>query len=201
MMVPITINLAVEDSLSEVVLREIVKESHRQYAIGRCYCKGGYGYLKRTLPGFNNAAKGIPFLVLADLEAECPPVQIKEWLPVPFHHNLLFRIAVREVESWLLADRQGFASFLGIKQSLIPTRVDQIDDPKRCLINLTRKSRKREIREAIVPLQNTTAKVGPDYNGQLSHFVSTLWDIREAAKNSESLSRSVKAITLFQPNQ
>ena len=102
-----TINIAVEDSLSEAVIRKIIQHSHRQFTIGYCYCKGGYGYLKRTIRGFNNAAKGTPFLVLTDLEAECPPIQIREWLPEPAHQNLLFRIAVKEVESWLLSDRMG----------------------------------------------------------------------------------------------
>ena len=194
-----TINIAVEDFLSEAVVRKLVQHLNPRFTIGHCYCRGGYGYLKRTLRGFNNAAKGGPFLVLADLEAECPPTQIKEWLPVPIHPNFLFRIAVREIESWLLADRIGFSSFLGISKNLMPNNVDGIANPKQCLLNLARVSRKSVLREAIVPMPRSTAKVGPDYNGQLIYFVENHWNIIEAARNSPSLDRTVKAVANFEP--
>lgn len=194
-----TINIAVEDSLSEAVIRKLVEQFNPRFTVGYCYCRGGYGYLKRTVRGFNNAAKGSPFLVLADLEAECPPTQIKEWLSVPIHPNFLFRIAVKEVESWLIADWLGFASFLGISKNLMPNNVNGIDEPKQCLINLAKRSRKRKLREAIVPSPNSTAKVGPDYNGQLSSFVFNAWNTKEAMRNSDSLYRAVNAISKFQP--
>lgn len=200
-MVAITFNIAVEDLLSEAIARKTIKQSQHQIVIGNCYCKGGYGYLKRTIPGFNRASKVTPFLVLADLEAECPPIQIRVWLPMPIYPNLLFRIAVREIESWLLADREGFASFLGISVNLIPNAVDDIADPKQCLINLAKRSCKRAIREAIVPAPSGTAKVGPDYNGQLIHFVENHWNIAEAMNNSPSLARTVKAIANFRLTQ
>jgi len=193
------VNLAVEDSLSEAVLRRIIEQSRQQYAIGFCYCGGGYIYLKQKIPGFNNAAKGTPFIVLADLEAECPPSQIRSWLPVDRQPNLMFRIAVREIESWLLADRTGFAAFLGISKSLLPRNADEINDPKQRLIGLAKRSRKRARREAIVPSPNSTAKIGRGYNGELASFVRDAWNIEEAMKNSDSLRRTVNAIGKFQP--
>jgi hypothetical protein len=196
----IPINLAVEDLLSEVVLRTILHQSKRPYQVGVCYCKRGYGYLKKTIQGFNNAAKGTPYLVLTDLDrAECPLRLIEEWLPCPKHPNLLFRIAVREVEAWLLADREAFAKFIGVRKELIPQAVDAIDDPKRTLINLVSRSRNRELREAIVPRPNSTAKVGPDYNGQLIPFVENHWKVEAAMCNSASLQRAVNAVTVFEP--
>lgn len=192
------VNLAVEDSLSEAVLRRIISVSRTDFTVAHCYCRGGYGYLKRTIRGFNNAAKGTPFIVLADLEAECPPSQVRSWLPVAMHPNLMFRIAVKEVESWLMADRIGFASFLGINRKLMPNNADEIGDPKQYLINLAKKSRQK-LREAIVPSPNSTAKIGPDYNGQLSSFTFNAWNTDEAVKNSDSLYRAVNAISKFQP--
>lgn len=197
---PIPINLAVEDLLSEAVLRKILRESKKNFAVGACFCHGGYGYLKKSLRGFNNAAKAAPFLVLTDLDkAECPPVLLREWLPHPRHPNLLFRVAVREVEAWLLAHREAFAKFLGIQRQLIPPDVDSIVDPKQALISMARKSKKRRLREAIVPPQESTAKVGPDYNGQLSFFVEELWEVAQAQQNSPSLRRTVQAIADFNP--
>lgn len=77
--------------------------------------------MKKNIHGFNNAAKGMPFLVLADLDDdECAPAKIQAWLSVPRHHNLIFRIAIHEVESWILADRVGFSKFIGMRRDLIP---------------------------------------------------------------------------------
>ncbi|MBD2388232.1 hypothetical protein [Cylindrospermum sp. FACHB-282] len=196
----IPINLAVEDPLSEAVLRAILHQSNRPYKVGACYCKQGSGYLKKTINGFNNAAKGTPYIVLTDLDRiECPLELIQKWLPSPKHPNLLFRIAVREVEAWLLAHREAFANFLGVQEILIPQDVDAINDPKQTLINLAKKSKKRVLREAIVPQPNSTAKVGRDYNGQLVYFVEHFWQVEVAKSFSPSLERAVNAIAIFEP--
>jgi len=139
--------------------------------------------------------------VLTDLDtAVCPPKLIKEWLSDSTqHHNLLFRVAVREVESWVLADRDHFAKFLGIMKELVPVDVDEIDDPKEYLINLVRKSRKRRLREDIVPTRGSTAKQGPNYNGCLISFVEESWVPNKAMRSSPSLRRTIKAVKKFQP--
>jgi len=192
----IPINLAVEDALSEAVLRKILQA---RYNVGDCYKRGGFGYLKKNIRGFNNASKGMPHIVLTDLDmGACAPTLIEEWLQVPIHHNLLFRVAVREVESWVLADRDRFAEFLGIRKTLVPENVDAIDDPKKCLIDLARKS-KRNLREDIVPTKGSTAKQGPDYNGRLISFVEKFWNPYEAMHNSPSLDRTIRAVKNFQP--
>jgi hypothetical protein len=194
-----TVNIVVEDILSEAVLRITISKYLANIEINHCYGKSGYGYIKRNLSGFNNAAKGTPFIVLADLEEECAPLQISAWLQRPIHHNLLCRIAVREVEAWLLADRKGLARFLGINEYVISKEPDKINDPKRHLIDLARKSQKRVLREAIVPRLGSSAKVGPNYNGKLVNFVDDYWNVTEAARNSESLRRAINAIKAFQP--
>ncbi len=76
----IPVNLVVEDFLSEAVLRRLLENSNQPFAVGACYCHGGFGYIKSKIMGFNHAAKGTPFLVLTDLDqAECPPAMLKEW--------------------------------------------------------------------------------------------------------------------------
>lgn len=196
----IPINLVVEDELSETVMRKILSESTGHYTIGRTYGKGGYGYIKQKIEGFNKAATGIPFAVIVDLEDECPPVQIQRWLHNPINTNLIFRIAVNEIESWLLADRLNFASFLNIKRDAIPVNTDLIPKPKQFLISLVRTSGYRYLRESIVPREGSTARVGPDYNGELSRFVESKWNIEAAKENSESLRRAVNAIDTFKPS-
>lgn len=196
----IPINLAVEDDLSESVLREILKQSNRPFSVGACLKRGGYGYLKKIISGINHAAQGSVYLVLTDLDKnECPLSLISAWLPQPKHPNLIFRVAVREVEAWLLAHREAFAHFLGISVDLIPDDVDSIPDPKQALINLARKSKNRQIRDAIIPPPKSTAKIGPDYNGQLIQFVNKCWQAEIAKSHSQSLERAVNAIINFEP--
>jgi hypothetical protein len=198
----IYIILAVEDLLSEAVLRTILRQSGRPYDVQFCIGQRGFGYLRMNIRKLNQASKTTPILVLTDLDrTECAPVLRSEWLNVPPHKNLLFRVAVREVESWIMAHRTAFASFLGLRTDLIPTNPDGLDDPKRTLIDLAGRSRKRELREAIVPAPKSTAKVGPDYNGRLGEFVMMNWDVHEAAKNSLSLGKAFRAIVSFHPFQ
>lgn len=103
-MTPIPINLAVEDALSEAVIKEMLNQYKRPFLVGSCLTRGGYGYLKKILPGLNHAAKGVPYLVLTDLDdAECPLALISNWLSQPKHPNLIFRVAIKEVEAWVLA--------------------------------------------------------------------------------------------------
>jgi len=199
-MTDISINLVFEDALSEAVLKEMLKQSQRPFYVGSCLNQRGYGNIKRIIYGLNHAAKGMPYLVLTDLDnSECPLVIISEWLTQPKHPNLLFRIAVKEVEAWLLAHREAFAKFLGISVSLIPANVDEIHDPKQLLINLAKKSKKRNLRDAIVPDRNSTAKIGKDYNGQLIQFVQNNWQVEAAQVNSRSLQRAMNALINFQP--
>jgi hypothetical protein len=135
--VPIT--LAVEDELSEHVLRTILKQVKRDYIVGTVYGKKGADYLRQKIRAFNTAAKGSAFLVLTDLDAHhCAPALIEEWFhcrldqyPQHRHSNLVFRVAVREIESWVMADRDRFADFLGISKAFIPDQTDSVDDAKR----------------------------------------------------------------------
>jgi len=197
---PIPIQLAVEDKLSETIVRSILKQSGQIFSVGCSYCRSGFGYLKKTIKGFNNAAKGTPFIVLTDLDcAECAPALVDDWLKGPKHHNLLFRVAVRKVEAWVLADRTAFARFLGIKRESLPARPDELDDPKGTLIDLAGRSRRRSLREGIVPKCGSTAKIGPDYNGTLGRFIDSYWDVQRAKRNSPSLRRAYKAIRGFEP--
>jgi hypothetical protein len=197
----VPLHLAVEDPLSETVLRTVLLQSGRDFAVGQCFQRGGFGYLKKTIQGFNQAAKGIPFLVLTDLDRyPCAPALMDEWLPVEKNANLLFRVAVHEVESWVMADQEAFAKYLGIRKAIVSTRPDEIVHAKEALISMARNSRKRELRQDIVPPTGSTRKQGPDYNGRLSLFVQRHWSLERASRNSPSLMSAWEAIQAFQPS-
>lgn len=199
-MSPIPINLAIEDELSEAVLRRLLRDAGRGYSIGTAYGRSGFGYLRKTIAGWNQAARGRPFIVLTDLDdADCPPSLINDWLTAPKHPNLLFRVAVREVEAWLLSDTIHFARYLGCPVRQMPDDPDRLADPKRALVGLARRSRFAEIRARVVPKSGSTAQQGPDYNACLSAFVRESWNIVDAAAKSPSLMRTVTRLRQFSP--
>ena len=199
---PIPIDLVVEDELSEAVASKLLELSSQSYAIRIVYSRGGYGYIKKNIGGFNNAAKGTPYLVVTDLDTEdCAPALIGKWLNKrTLHPNLLFRVAVKEVEAWLLAHRSAFAEFVGVREGLVPKNVEQIDDPKKKLIDIVRRSRRKRIREDIVPPQCSTREQGPDYNGRLVRFVEGYWDPRDCARVCRSLEKAIDRIDSFVPS-
>jgi len=197
----IPVNLAVEDVLSEAVARRLLASTNRDYEVGRCYMRHGKDYLHRLIAGFNNAAKGTPFLVLTDLDRdECAPALIRSWLDEPLHANLLFRVAVKEVEAWLLADGKALSEYLSMSAGQIPADVDSIVDPKEFLIGLAAKSRRRDIREDIIPRQGSTAKQGKNYNARLIAFVKDNWEPTRARLRSQSLNRALERLSGFNPS-
>lgn len=158
----------------------------------------GYGKLKKGMTKFREASRFIPHIVLTDLDrSPCPPSLIDDWKATELPTNLLFRIAVREVEAWLLADRTGISEFLHIDVTKVPYYPEMEDDPKRSLINLARKCRKRRFSEEIVPGPQSSASIGPLYNYHFINFVNTRWDIREACQNAPSLDRALSRISSF----
>lgn len=197
---PIPVNLAVEDELTESLLTKILGAIPKQYATNTIYSRGGSGYLRRTVNGFNHAARGIPFLVGTDLDTyNCPAALIQDWLSQPKHHNLLLRVAVREAEAWVLADKENFARFLGIRPALIRDDVENIQDAKRELIGLAARARRKGIREDICPPRRSTRRVGPNYNARLSVFVQQSWDPNTARHRATSLARTIDRLVDFTP--
>jgi len=197
----IPIHIAVEDPLSEAVVRKLLSTSSVNYHIGSCFGKTGFGYLKSKINGFNKAAQGNPFFVLTDLDTSfnCAPELVTNWITGVKHPNLIFRVAVKEVETWLLADKKTFSTFLKINQNLIPQNVEAVIDPKQTVIELAKKSPNRDLREDIVPPERSTRKQGPNYNNRMIGYVNDNWNILHAIKNSQSLLRAYQKIESFNP--
>ena len=194
---PIPLNLVFEDLISEFVMKKLAYNCNENFHISYSFSEFGFGYIKKNIIGFNEASKGCPFFVLTDLDKiNCAPTLINNWLNKPKHNNLIFRVAVREVETWLLADIEGFSNFTGISIANFSDKPEQFDDPKSELFRLIKKCRKREIREDILP-KDDFAKIGPNYNERLGEFVYKFWDIERAAKRSDSLKRTIIHLTNF----
>ena len=192
----IPLNLVFEDQVSEFIMIKLVEEANK-YQLSNSYSEGGFGYIRRNMKGWNQAARSCPFFILTDLDkVDCAPTLIADWLPTEQHPNLIFRVAVKEVEAWLLADIEGFSNYTGISSANFILDIEEISDAKAELFRLIRRCRKRAIREDILP-KNEFAKVGPNYNERLCEFVISHWNIARAMKRSDSLTRTVKHLRSF----
>ena len=190
--------IATEDALSEAVAETLLHQAggHR---VTQCLRRNGFGYLKSKVRVFNQMAHTvIPVLLVTDLDRwACPPELIADWLPGGADPRLLFRVAVRETEAWLLSDRSGFAEFLGIPVANIPEHPDHLTDPKAELLKLVRKSKRRDLKQDILPARGVSFPVGLGYNDRLIQFVHQRWDSHRAAKVSASLARAVARVAGF----
>lgn len=187
--------LAVEDELSEAISMQILG----RFDIEIRYTIRGKGNvsLRQKTPELNRSANGTAVFLLTDLDSprDCPPGLIRSWFKGELNSRFFFRVAVMEVESWVMADREEFSAFLSIPLHRIPSPTDSIPNPKEFLVSLARKSRKKTVRQGLVPTPGTNLSVGTEYNVILSEFVQDRWDLQRAATVSPSLKRTLDRLS------
>jgi hypothetical protein len=203
---PIHVYSYVEDAPSREVLIKLVQEHNRsggrkvEFKPGFPRVTPGVGNIRKMCGAFlNMAATKQHTLVLTDLDAhECPATLIRDWffpdssvmrvLPP----QVVFRVAVREVESWLMADKDAFARFLGVASANFAGAPEMLSDPKQSLLNVLRhKATKKKIRDMI---PTGRAHIGPTYNENLCEFITTTWSVERACANAPSLRRALSAL-------
>lgn len=186
--------LATEDELSEQVGLALIQEVG--LAAGQRLRRQGNGYLRSRIPNFCSIAAVQPILVISDLDQQvCPSAMILNWLGQRIRpDNLLLRIAVREIESWLLADHDGMRVLLGRRVSgRLPDEPDALFDPKRELLKLAEHA-PRATRDELLPQKGAFSPQGLGYNTLLSQFVKAQWSSDRAEKRSPSLKRTRQRI-------
>lgn len=185
------IAIATEDELSEEVAIRLIRERNTSSEIEPRFGRRGFGYLKANMEKFCALAMRRPMLVLTDLDrGSCPQILKDAWLGQRTPPgNLLFRVAVRETEAWLLADHEAMAGLLGVSSKLIPLKPDELEDPKRSLLELARRA-PRDVRDDLLPPRNAVASQGLGYNRRLGEFVRDIWSPERAAMRSDSLKRA-----------
>ena len=179
--------------MDEAVVQKLI--NHADAVPGPVYGKNGKPALRSKVDGYNNAARRAPWILLVDLDTEhdCAPQLRQAWVPVAAPH-LCFRVAVREVEAWLLADHETLARFLRIARTRIPREPESLSDPKRALVDLARGSRVRAIREDMVPREGSGRSVGPAYTSRVIEYVQSEWRPDVAAERAGSLKRAITCL-------
>lgn len=188
-----------EDELSGAVMERLIAEVRPQLVVDRSIITHGNARLLAGVSKYAAASRaGIPHIVLTDLDrGACAPELLEEWSVPKLEGRMLFRIAVREVGSWVMADREGIAQLLSVTLAKVPQRPDECDDPKEELLNLVRRSRSGKLKKDMLPAIRSSAGVGPLYNDVLGTFTRTTWNIDRAAKRSPSLRRTILRLAVF----
>lgn len=185
-----SIALVAEDDLSMDVVERVVAASGREFRIAGRFVERGFGNIKRSMSKYRQACRVVPHVVLTDLDQEVCPVALRaSWGIQALPPTLLFNVAVREIESWLLADRRGLADLLGVPITKLPAQAEEVQHPKEVLMSIARRSRNRRLVAELVPAPGSRASKGPLYNERLRRFATSNWDIDAAAAGSESLQR------------
>ena len=188
------VHLLLEGQLEEPVADKLLM--HCGHDKGDVYGKKGCNYIHNKAKGFRYLAQdNCGVLVLTDFRdtgMPCPSdaLQNKLFLGIS-HPHFLCRLAVNELESWLLADRSSMARFLGISVSTITKNPDYEPFPKKTLVNLARRTHKSSIRKDIVPEDEHGGIVAPAYLASMTKFIREYWNIADACKNPPSLNRCV----------
>ena len=163
--------------------------------VGTIYGLRGKNWLDQRLAAYNSAAHHRQGFALRDLngDADCAPHLMREILPTRAD-GMCFRVAVRAMEAWLIADRERMAQFLSVPLTRIPRYPDTVSDPKAAIVNLARRSRKRAIRLDMAPTPGTSGRVGPGYSARIIEFGSGVWRPDVAREISPSLARCIAAL-------
>jgi hypothetical protein len=147
----VVISAAVEGLIDEAVVKRLIMEAGA--TVGPVYGKQGKKSLRAGINGYNNAGRHQPWIVLGDLDqdADCAPNLCRDWIPKK-SPKLCFRVAVREVEAWLLSHRESIARFLSVPIPRVPIDPESEINPKQTMVNLAAISKRRDIRTDMVPV-------------------------------------------------
>jgi hypothetical protein len=195
----------VEDAPSAAVARQLVEHRNKtavtelRFKEGFPDITGGYVEIKKKCSSLLSMANsGLYTFTITDLDTTaCPASLILNWFSpslstLPLPKNLVFRVAVREIEAWLLADMHAFATYLKIAPANFPIYPESLQDPKQYLLNVIRKHGTKNFHKEMLPRRN--ASVGPRYNEVLIEFIQTKWSPPRAAVHAASLDRAITAL-------
>lgn len=189
--------VASEDALIDKIIKRILLDQGGSAESLVSLCAGGKQKLQSRLPSLiRSCSGGLKVVLCVDLDMEPCVVRLRNaWFPHGVPTSMVFAVAIREADAWLLAD-PGIVDYLQ-SRAAAPGSPGSIQDPKSALINIAKRSRSRAIREEMVVQEGALARVGPGYNRILGDFVSGAWNYALAAEVCPDLGRLVAKISEF----
>jgi hypothetical protein len=191
-----------EDDVTLAVIKRVLAHCSADYEIIQNFPARG-GQIKSKIIEFNKISETYPVVLLIDLDNDdCAPLLIKKLIKDK-NENFIFNIAVDEADAWLMADREGFASYFRIKMEDMPSARQTKQGGKKAVTEMSfrykssmyltheliQKSKNTEYVQQLTPKKN--AAKGPEYNSCMLPFIQDAWNIDNARQNSDSLNRMV----------
>jgi hypothetical protein len=188
------VSVATEGTADTAVARRICNEVGIEVVAE--HGERGKQRLDKALVGYNAAARHGLWFVLRDLDrdADCAALLRKRLLATP-SQGMTFRIAVHEIESWLIADHTSFARYFSVSAELVTRDPESMPHPKDHLVSVVRRSRSRQIREDVVPRDRSGVRIGPGYTSRMIDFIWSKWSPSRASTRSDSLRRCMDRLS------
>jgi len=188
------LNIAVEGMIDGVAAARLARLAGFDSFL--VHGRAGKTRLDGRVRAYNQAARLGPWFVLRDLDHDATCGAELSLRLLPSRERLMcLRVVVREIESWMLADRPGFSEFFRVASSRVPASPDTLEDPKQALLTLVAGCRLRELRHDMLPRHGTVNREGPAYTSRLSEYIERVWSPTRAADASDSLRRAINAIS------
>ncbi|MEQ9891249.1 hypothetical protein [Pectobacterium aroidearum] len=184
----IKITIATEDILSEKIVIKLINEFDK-FEVINSLGKKGNGYIFKNIKKFHQLSFSQSVLIVLDLDNRHDVKMFANEVIgcIKINKNLKLSISVREIESWLLADKEGMSDFLQISKDKIPVNPELLLDPKEEIIKLAKKGKNTRTKNGIPPQKGAISKMGLSYNTLLTEFVENIWSSDRAKNNSASL--------------
>lgn len=207
-MTEIRVYISGEDPVTIAVIERLLNYvSARFLVIMKLPARGGQ--VKSKILEFNRLALSNPVIMLLDVDEGCAP-SLKQRLfqGIDQSPHFLFNVSVDEAEAWLMADRQGFASYFGLDVNKIPKslllkqggrvgRMEMNFSYKSSLFlthTLAPSSTKKEIRAQVAVTNPKGSTKGKEYNNAMVPFIKKTWNIDAAQEHSDSLQRMIRRL-------
>lgn len=201
--------IAGEDKVTCAILERIIADYAPNLHIVQSLPARG-GELKKKISSFNILSLSKPVILLSDMDTDdCAPIAKNKLLNgIVQNECFVINIAVDEAEAWLLADKEGFASYLGIRLAFMPDAERQrfggrketmeMEVSLKSSYYLTHElmahSNNATLRSQIGVMPNESRSKGREYNAGILPFIKTLWNVENARKRSYSLNGMIKRV-------
>ena len=133
----------VEGETDEPFARRVVEAAG--HSVDAVFPMHGHGEIDKRVDRWCKPANTRPMLILRDLHPAlgkgCASALVRHLVGTgPHSATTVFRIAERELEAWLLADRKAVAAYFQVRPVAVPVSPDMQLDPKQTLVNVCRSS-------------------------------------------------------------
>lgn len=192
----VEVNYATEGLVDAAVAERLIRHCGGELGLRRV--AGGKSKLDPRIANYVQSARRLPWLVVRDLDhdAACA-AELRANLTNEVPDLMCLRIAVRQIESWLLSDRMAISEFLRVPVGRVPLQPEALDNAKLATVNLARHSASRRIRASLVPRTGSGATEGPEFAAMMVSFAQEHWRPERAAGLVEgsSLVRAINCLT------